>query len=331
MRNYFSITVSDVHGSRTYSFKQFIKQFAKYLLLTVLLVLFVGGATIWWLNKQALEIENKRQQAEIEHKSLLLQQHEDYLLLDETKRNLQAEMGEIRIQLQTELDEKTKELEFLDSALQGLEDLLGQSAEENHLIEDRVKLVQLSTLEKSIAFELIPSGRPVKEFKGVTSSFGYRIHPIDKVRRFHYGIDYRGDIGDIVIATAEGVVESAGYRKASDFGNMIIITHANGFKTVYGHLNKSFVKRGQVIYKGMEIGEIGNTGRSSGPHLHYEIMFLQRKLDPVPFVLWNFENYEAIFTEVKRVPWGSLMQKIKNRVQKVEEQLLLRVAQSPES
>jgi len=70
MRNYFSITISDVHGSRTYSFQQFIKQFVKYFILLILLVLLVGGATIWWLNKVSLEHENKLQQAEIEHQNI---------------------------------------------------------------------------------------------------------------------------------------------------------------------------------------------------------------------------------------------------------------------
>lgn len=320
MRNYFSITISDVHGSRTYSFQQFIKQFVKYFILLILLVLLVGGATIWWLNKVSLEHENKLQQAEIEHQNILLTKQQEYIVLDYRKSEIQAD-----------LENKSRERDFLNSTLKGLEELLGQEPSENLLLEDRIKMVQLSTIEKSMAFEMIPSGMPVKNFKGVSSGFGWRIHPIDKVRRFHNGLDFRGRTGDSIISTADGVVEYAGYNKSSGFGRMIIIVHANGFKTLYAHLNKVLVKKGQVVTKGMKIGELGNTGRSTGPHLHYEVMFLKRRIDPKPFVNWGFENYNEIFTEVKGVPWASLMAKIKNRVQRVEEQLLLRVVKSPEN
>ncbi len=320
MRNYFSITISDVHGSRTYSFKQFIKKFIKYLILFILLVLFVGAATIWWLNKQALELENKRQQEEMQHQSSLLEHQKAYILLDNNKRDLQAD-----------LDNKLRELEFLDSTLQGLEELLGQTPREALPLEERVKMVQLSTIEKSLAFDLIPSGFPVTDVKSKSSGFGYRIHPIDKVRRFHHGLDFRGKIGTPVFSTADGVVEYAGYNKGSGFGNMVIVTHANGFRTLYAHLNKVLVTRGQVVTKGMKVGELGNTGRSTGPHLHYEIIFLGRKLDPKPFVYWDFDNYEAIFTEVKGIPWASLMQRIRNHVQKVEEQLLPLAVKSAEN
>lgn len=319
MKNHFSITVSDVHGSRTYSFNQFVKKFVRYLLLLVFIILLVGGTTIWWLNDKAAAVEAKHHQAVLDHQKRVSEQQAAFHLLEDSRKRLQQQ-----------LDEKTQSLEVLNDTLESLEDMLGENPDVGLPLEDRAKIAQLSTLEKKIAFELIPSGRPVKEFKGVTSGFGWRIHPVDGKRKFHHAIDYRGKKGDLVIAPADGVVEYAAYNKKSGYGKMIIIAHANGFKTLYGHLNKLLVKSGQMVTKGTDIGHIGNTGRSSGPHLHYEVRFLHRKINPAPFVNWNLKNYDEIFTQVKEVPWGSLTQTIKNRVQRVQEQLSLKVARSPE-
>lgn len=315
MKNQFTITISDVHGSRTYSFNQFIKKFVRYLLLLVFIILLVGGSTIWWLNDEAAAVEAKHLKAVLDYQKRVTEQQTLFHSLEESRK-----------QLQEKLDQKTHSVEILNGTLESLEQMLGESPNADLPLEDRAKIAQLSTLEKKIAFELIPSGRPVKEFKGVTSGFGWRIHPVDGTRKFHHGIDYRGSIGDIAIATADGVVEYAGYNKKSGYGNMLIISHANGFKTLYGHLSKLLVKSGQMVTKGMDVAKIGNTGKSSGSHLHFEVRFLYRKINPAPFVNWNLKNYDKIFTQVKEVPWGSLTQRIKNRVQRVQEQLSLKDA-----
>lgn len=313
MRDHFTITISDVHGSRNYSFKQFMRKFALFVILFIIL-LFAGGATmIWWLNQETIEIEAKRVDALEEYQAVLEKNKSAYVALDQEKQKLQ-----------NELDNKSKQIQFLDQTLQGLEDLIGVKPQEDALVKDRVKIAQLTTLEKQIMLEDIPSGRPVKLFKGVSSSFGWRVHPVTGSREFHRGIDYRGKKGDAVIATANGTIEYAGFHKKSGYGKLIIISHDYGFKTLYGHMSKLHVRTGQVVQKGDLIGEIGSTGLSSGPHLHYEVSFVQRKLNPVPFIDWNLKNYDAIFKRVKGVPWGSLSQMVQNRVQRVEKQLSLR-------
>lgn len=313
MKDHFTITISDVHGSRNYSFKQFMRKFALFVVLFILVVLAGGAGMIWWLNQEAITIEAKRVQALEDYQSVLEKNKKAYSSLDTEKNKLQGE-----------LDNKSKQIQFLDQTLQGLEDLIGVKPQEDALVTDRVKLAQLTTLEKQIMLEDIPNGRPVKKFQGVSSRFGWRVHPVTGKKEFHRGIDYRGKKGDGVIATASGTVEYAGFHKRSGYGKLIIISHANGFKTLYGHMSKLYVRTGQVVKKGELIGGIGSTGLSSGPHLHYEVSFVQRKLNPVPFIDWSLKNYDEIFKRVKGVPWGSLSQMVQNRVQKVEKQLLLR-------
>ena len=313
MKDHFTITITDVHGSRSFSFKQFVRKFALFFVLFIFLIIAGGAAVIWWLNQETIAIEQKRIEAQEEYLAVLEKTKDDYALLNQEKRRLQGE-----------LDNKSKQIQFLDQTLQGLEDLIGVKSNEEAPIKDRVKIAQLTTLEKQIMLEDIPNGRPVKKFQGISSRFGWRTHPVTGTKEFHRGLDYRGRKGDGVITTANGTVEYAGFHKKSGYGNMIIVSHAHGFKTLYGHMSKLHVKTGQVVKKGDRIGDIGSTGLSSGPHLHYEVSFVQRKLNPVPFVDWNLKKYDNIFERVKGVPWGSLSQTVKRRVQKVEKQLSLR-------
>jgi len=317
MRNHFTITISDVHGARSYSFKQFFKRFAWFLIL-LFLVIWAGGVTlILWLSSQAKDIEVQHREAVSVYELSLADTKRDYIHLSSEKRLLEQELAD-----------KTKQAEFLDETLQGLEELIGTAnstvEEPQSNIEDRVKLVQLGALGKSLMLEMLPNGRPVQDFVGVSSSYGWRTHPVKGTKQFHRGIDYRGEKGAPVIATAVGVVEFAGFHKTSGFGNYVIVSHANGFKTHYGHLSRIDVKTGEFVRQGQVIAGIGSTGLSSGNHLHYEVSFVQRKLDPSPFVGWNLQNYDSVIEEVKGVPWGSLSQAVNEQVQKVEKQLLHR-------
>ena len=110
-----------------------------------------------------------------------------------------------------------------------------------------------------------------------------------------------------IYATADAVVEFAGSRNTKGYGRLIILDHTYGFKTYYGHLNKIIVKNGQFVKKGELIGYSGNSGRSSGPHLHYEVRFIQRSLNPYWFIKWNIQNYDEIFAKIKKVPWKPLV------------------------
>ena len=117
-------------------------------------------------------------------------------------------------------------------------------------------------------------------FLRVTSSMGYRTHPISRKRRYHGGVDLGAPTGTPVRATASGVVERAGWN--GGYGNYIKVGHSTigPYKTAYAHLHKIKVKKGQRVKQGDVIGTVGSTGRSTGPHLHYELHVRGKKVDP---------------------------------------------------
>ncbi|WP_274361849.1 M23 family metallopeptidase [Paenibacillus thermotolerans] len=116
----------------------------------------------------------------------------------------------------------------------------------------------------------------------ITSTFGYRKDPFTRRSAYHRGIDFPGDVNDPVYATAGGKVSRTGYDKA--MGNYIFINHGNGLETVYMHLKKSLVQVGQKVEKGEEIGKLGSTGRSTGPHLHYEVRKQGTPINPISYL-----------------------------------------------
>jgi len=319
MKNYFTITISDVHGSRHYSFKHVFKRFAWFIFAVLLFIWLVGGASLWWLmtTSEIIETENQRKIAAFNQ--TLKELSDDYSSIKAEKRIIQQE-----------LDKKNAQVEYLDQSLQGLEELVGIDIDEPTQLpyDERVKTVQLNSLGKSLMLTMVPSGHAVSNYRGITSRFGYRTHPLTKKRHFHGGIDYRAKTGVEVVATADGVVSFSGYSKETGFGNLVTLIHANGFKTRYGHLSQRSVKTGQLVKKGQKIGEVGSSGRSSGPHLHYEVLFLHHKLNPLPFDKWGMAEYDTIFEKVKGVPWASLSQSVNQIVEKAEKQLSRTVVSS---
>lgn len=142
-------------------------------------------------------------------------------------------------------------------------------------IEDMVK-----NKEKLLA--AIPAIQPVsnKDLSRVASGFGYRIDPVYKTRRFHEGLDFTAPVGTPIYATADGVVKEAGYNTGG-YGNNVVINHGFGFQTLYAHMYKIKARVGQKVKRGEVIGYIGNTGKSTGPHLHYEVHKKGQPVDPI--------------------------------------------------
>ncbi|WP_010496025.1 M23 family metallopeptidase [Paenibacillus elgii] len=118
--------------------------------------------------------------------------------------------------------------------------------------------------------------------KVVTSPYGYRKDPFTKKLSFHRGIDIAGKLGDPVYAVASGVVHSVAYDKLH--GHNVVIEHDKGLRTWYMHLNSAQVNRGDKVDKGQAIGQLGTTGRSTGPHLHYEVLLSGKSTDPAPYM-----------------------------------------------
>ena len=129
-----------------------------------------------------------------------------------------------------------------------------------------------------------PAIQPVSnsDLKRVASGYGYRIDPVYKTVKFHAGLDFTAPQGTPIYATANGVVKVAG-NLGNGFGNHVVINHGYGYETLYGHMFRIKVKAGTRIKRGEIIGWVGNTGKSTGPHCHYEVHKNGRTLDPVYF------------------------------------------------
>jgi murein DD-endopeptidase MepM/ murein hydrolase activator NlpD len=129
----------------------------------------------------------------------------------------------------------------------------------------------------------VPLGAPVRGT--ITSQFGGRLDPINGEPAFHSGVDIRNNPGTKIVAPADGVVVANGYDNGH--GNFLTIDHGNRFQTSYLHLQKDFVKPGDTVARGQVIGLVGNSGRSTGSHLHYEVKYRDKLIDPVKFIQVN--------------------------------------------
>lgn len=145
----------------------------------------------------------------------------------------------------------------------------------------------------------MPAIMPVKKTDcKVVSGFGYRYHPILRYMRMHTGIDLSARTGTPVYATGDGVVEEAGSGAEgfSGYGTVCVIDHGFGFKTLYAHLGKVTVRKGQKVRRGEQIGTLGSSGLSQGPHVHYEVIQNNKKVNPVYFFFNDLspEEYEQV-------------------------------------
>ncbi|MBZ5858624.1 peptidoglycan DD-metalloendopeptidase family protein [Flavihumibacter profundi] len=137
---------------------------------------------------------------------------------------------------------------------------------------------------KEILLACTPAIQPVsnKDLNRIASGFGYRIDPVYKTVKMHAGLDFAAPQGTPIYATANGIVKQAG-NTGNGFGNHVVINHGYGYETLYGHMFRVKATAGQHIKRGEIIGYVGSTGKSTGPHLHYEVHKNDKRLDPVYF------------------------------------------------
>ncbi len=163
------------------------------------------------------------------------------------------------------------------------------------------------TKEKQKMIKSIPSIQPVsnRDLKRIASGFGLRMHPIYKIIKMHKGMDFTAPIGTEIYATGDGVVEKVGW--VGGYGKTIMINHGFGYKTRYAHCSKYNCRKGQKVKRGDLIGFVGNTGQSSGPHLHYEVFKNNRQINPVNFFFNDLspEEYDKVI-EISSRPNQSL-------------------------
>jgi murein DD-endopeptidase MepM/ murein hydrolase activator NlpD len=161
---------------------------------------------------------------------------------------------------------------------------------------------------KSKMLASIPGIQPItnKDFTRIVSGFGYRMHPIYKTMRMHTGIDFSAPIGTPIYATGDGKVAYPS-EDLGGYGLVVEINHGYGYQTLYAHMSKIIVKPGQIVKRGEIIGYVGNTGRSTGPHLHYEVRKNGKPIDPVNFFYQDLspEEYKKII-EISSRPTQSM-------------------------
>jgi murein DD-endopeptidase MepM/ murein hydrolase activator NlpD len=243
-----------------------------------------------------------------------------YSLIAENVKTLQQEMSELERRdndvyrsifeakpipdsIRLKEMEKNKELQLVQSI-----------NDENKLISSLGN--QLNTLNKQVAFqqksytdienmvknkekllEAIPAIQPVsnKDLNRIASGFGYRIDPVYKVTKMHAGLDFTAPQGTPIYATANGTVSEAEFNTGG-YGNMVKINHGYGYETLYGHMYRVKARRGQKVLRGDVIGYVGSTGKSTGPHCHYEVHKGGTPVNPVYYFYndLNAEQYDRI-------------------------------------
>ncbi len=225
---------------------------------------------------------------------------------NQLERNLMAENTIVKSQndslrsiLTTELKEmKDRENQIIRSALNLSDDTTYNEFNPNGnnifaLAEKQSESFDILndlTTEKWDSINSVPVGSPISsaDLYRISDKFGWRKHPILKKWIFHEGTDFAANKGMDIVTTSDGVVERV-IKSKKGYGNRIIINHGYGYKTVYAHLSKFNVKRGQTVKKGDLIGYVGNTGRSTGPHLHYEVLVNNRPTNPQQYFYYGDE------------------------------------------
>ncbi|TKK68055.1 M23 family metallopeptidase [Ilyomonas limi] len=244
-------------------------------------------------------------------KEKLLQQQnedmrEDYAVLSQQLQQLQQQMAELENRDNNVYRAIFEAQPIPDSArLKAIEKTkevkLVQSMSEDALVKSITG--QVNTLAKRIAYQqksyddisdmvknkeqllaAIPAIQPVsnKNLTRIASGFGYRIDPVYKVTKLHAGLDFAAPVGTPIYATANGTVKEASFNEGG-YGNHVVINHGYGYETLYGHMVRIKVRAGKKVKRGEVIGWVGSTGKSTGPHCHYEVHKYGTPVDPVYF------------------------------------------------
>lgn len=311
MKNRLWITLTDVTGARQFGIKK--STITRLILLIVLSLLALVLYPVW--------LNDLNQQWQDKHLDLV------------TKNQQLQQLNHSLITSESSLKQRLKQKTFdYDLSTQQYNLLVGQlNFQDDHLLNssDRFNELSYEISFRQMVLQLIPNGRPT-DYDRVTSSFGNRMHPFKKIDYVHKGIDLHAYRGTPVVATADGIVTSLQNTK-DGFGKLIKVSHAFGFKTYYGHLKTIGVDWYQVVQKGDIIGYSGNSGRSTGPHLHYEVRFGAKALDPADFILWNINSFEKQIDKIEEIPWASLMVSLHNLAVARPQPLSPKIAASTEN
>ncbi|WP_299690199.1 M23 family metallopeptidase [uncultured Vibrio sp.] len=300
-----SITIPSRQGEQTFYFGRKAVLFCTTALFSVPLL--IGGAAyMHFENQQKLALQAGDAQQLIE--TLIVEKDHTEFLYDE--------QIETNHSLSQALTEKEGEIQLLGKRVFDVESVLGLADEElltdEISLEERIDAAAVDSAVRATMFRLIPNDSPMA-YQRISSSYGSRTNPITGKRHVHTGIDLTCQVGEDILAPADGVIETV-RPSNKGFGNFMTMRHSFGFMSSYAHLQKFKVRSGQFVSKGDVIASCGNTGSSTGPHLHYEVRFLGRSLNPQYLMDWTPENFNYVFEKEQKVKWGPLVQLIDNVV-----------------
>ena len=224
------------------------------------------------LNERVIQLENTMEELENRDNTVYRSIFESKPIPDSVRVQEMEKRGEIK------LVQSLSENQLIKTITTQLNSLSYRVGYQDKSYDELAGMVK----NKQKLLQAIPAIQPVsnKDLNRIASGFGYRIDPVYKVTKFHAGLDFTAPTGTPIYATADGVVKDASFN-AGGFGNHVIIDHGYGMQTLYGHMYKIKAKKGQIVKRGEVIGYVGSTGKSTGPHCHYEVHRNGVPVDPI--------------------------------------------------
>lgn len=224
------------------------------------------------LNERVVELENTMDELENRDNTVYRSIFESKPIPDSVRVKEMEKRGEIK------LVQSLSEKELIKTITNQVNNLSYRVSYQDKSYNELAVMVK----NKEKLLLAIPAIQPVsnKDLNRIASGFGYRVDPVYKVTKFHAGLDFTAPTGTPIYATADGTIKDASFN-AGGFGNHVIIDHGYGLQTLYGHMYKIKTKRGQHVKRGEVIGYVGSTGKSTGPHCHYEVHRNGVPVDPI--------------------------------------------------
>lgn len=277
-----------------------------FVISSILVFATLGSAGVYYWQQQ--QVSEQKYNALIDKLSVVEQARDELEMLYE-------EQVDTTHSLSQELEDKRNQIHLLGKRVYDVESVLGLADEaltDEHDLEGRLDAAAVDSAVRATMFRMIPNDTPLN-YQRISSSYGRRTNPITGKRHTHTGIDLTCKRGEEIYAPADGVVETV-RPSSKGFGNFLTLRHSFGFMSSYAHLAKFKVRSGQFVSKGDLIATCGNSGNSTGPHLHYEVRFLGRALNPQYTMDWTPENFNYLFEKEKKVKWAPLVKIIDETV-----------------
>lgn len=288
------LMITDKNGSRHINVSMIFRQLSLYFLLFILAIVLFLVVSISVFNSEIKDINTK---------SVLISEQYQKML----KKNSY---------LNDQINQRLEEIALAGDRVDDLEGTIGVSkddeGERGESLISRIDVASITGAQKAFIMKFIPNGAPLDSYRRISAPFGNRMHPILHIMHKHTGLDFGTSVNTPVYCTADGVVDFSADGWNGGYGRLVKVTHSFGFRTYYAHLNKIAVKSGQFVKKGQLLAYSGNSGISTGPHLHYEVRFLNQPINPINFVKWDMKNFDSIFEKERTIGWQSLLTTINN-------------------